>query len=285
MAVIAIADVEDGAEARVAGTVRALPGETLEAPISKRACVYYEIRSSMSAPDEAPDESEGIDFLVEGETGRAFVVMKDYRAAVAHREWRAVVSAVDADINAVSAKLSKLKRAVRRASPARQRELQLELNREKRLATFLCTVRAHSRGRLHACSSLEEQRKFIAENTSHYADSGATREISSRLLSRRDLVIQEGDRVQIEGHCQWQPDPDPLAAPVDYRRGAMRLLVCATRTRPLLVEVEGAKEQLAIQVQHRKKIAKKRAALKSRKTFWRTVAIVVAAAGAIGFLL
>ena len=243
----AIADVVDGRIATVSGTVQGL-GTPLTAPISGRACVYFEVRSAMAAPDAPALEVGAQDFLIEDESGRALVVMERYTTTVASRAWRQVVSAIDADIHEVSRKLRQLKQRMRRASPAEQRLLAGELRDDKRLATLLCAMRAHARGRLHMAESLDEQRDYIAEQSQFYRDRGITREVTSRFLERNDVVLQAGDVVRVTGHCQWEPDPDPNAVG-GYRDRAMRLSVRAPPDTPLSVEAEGERAAIAKQLQ------------------------------------
>lgn len=240
---IAIGDVTDGKEACIRGTVRVAGNASLVAPISKRECVYYEVRPELRNPPEPAEEAEARDFVVEDESGRAFVMMERYEMTVAYKEWQDVVAVLDMDIETVSERLKELKYEVRGANAVRQRELTPIIRRSKEIATLLCAIRAHARGRSHIGKSLQEQRRFIEKESQRYEQTGAMWQLTSTYLERHDVVLQAGDRVHVSGWCRWEPDPDPTAAVVNYRERPMRLVVQAPPDGTLTVAVEGAAEQ------------------------------------------
>jgi hypothetical protein len=83
---LAIAELAEGRAVHVVGTIVAL--DTVEAPLSKRSCVYAEQRSQLYASNssrlvrELPRTSRGTPFLVDDGTGRVLIDPDHARVAM-----------------------------------------------------------------------------------------------------------------------------------------------------------------------------------------------------------
>lgn len=195
----------EGETARIRGVVRAA-GQTLRSKLHGVACVYWDVRVGLADEPEATDVCA---FWLEDASGERFLVRSegldvDVRA---HRA-EALVQVVEADIAVVSATIRELKDASRTGPIAKQGEANRERRRLAKVATLLCAVRAEARGNVHVGGTLDGQRAWIAKNASLATGVGG------RSLERREerfeVVLREGDAVEVEGQLRREPLPSGL---------------------------------------------------------------------------
>jgi hypothetical protein len=227
---VAIAEVREGQRAAVRGRVQQAE-KLLQAPVSKRACVAYEIRS-----DTRRLAGEVCDFVVADDSGRALVVTEPCHLDLGATDQAAVISVVDADLTQIEARLSDLKVQIRR-DPHKQQELAPKIRRAKKLATLLCAVRAHLNGNVHVGGSLKGQERFIRKESAAYE--GLARDVPARFLERCDVALEVGEEVIVEGIGRWEADPDPAARPTGYRQRPKRLVLRAPPDGVVRIRVAG----------------------------------------------
>jgi hypothetical protein len=144
---------------------------------------------------------------------------------------------LDADIDEISNRLSRLKATMRSGVPAEQRKARPAQQRLRQLATLLCSIRAHARGRIHGGGRThEEQAQLIRELSTKFKDAKDVKWAGSLQLDapRHEILLIEGAEVTVEGVGRWEPDPDPASA-VHYREVPLRLVVRAPADGPLRV--------------------------------------------------
>ena len=220
-----IAGAPEGELTRLAGRVRPLhEGELLSSPLTRRPCVYHEVRDG---PAAEPEQQGAQDFLIEDGTGRALVVMERCRVFLDAQLTPEAFSALDADVNGVADRIRRLKNVMREGDLDPQQGASLRRLRE--LATLLCSIRAHSHGNVHGNQgTLGEQAEVIRRLSEKFAGAKDVHWVGSLELKsvRRELALEPGAEVVVAGVCRREPDPDPSATD-DYRRTPLRLVVRA----------------------------------------------------------
>ena len=204
-----IADLQDGEEAIVRGTIEAA-GPMVEGP-SGEPCVYWEKRERMGSDASA---SGGERFWVVDGDARVLVPTEELASLSAAGNWtQEVVELATSEISAVSAELSELKQRLKvKDSPALRR-------RRKKLAkvaTLLCSIKAHARGNVHGKGTLESQERWIEKNR-HLATEGPGSATVQKAVSRLLVVLEPGDRVTVSGRFRKEPVPAGLGGSGGYR--------------------------------------------------------------------
>ncbi len=207
MAVQPISAVSGGQAAHVRGVVRRAHGEPLSSRLGGKACVYWDVRRGLH---EAPTDRDGQDFWVEDATGRVLVRGRDVEADVLAERQRQVVRAADADHRALSERLRELKTELRSAAGKRARELIEERKRLAKIVTVLLAVRAHGRGRVHVGGSLPAQERWIHEHAASVDTSAGVKSLEL-VAERWEVVLEEGQEVEVEGFAQVEHVPATLA--------------------------------------------------------------------------
>lgn len=208
--VSSIGDLEDGAPARVEGSVRLAAGTTA-APLSGRAVVYWDVRRGL---DITPERHGLVPFWLEDATGRILIPDESLEVGVRARRARDVLETISRDISVVSDQIRSIKRRIKNGQGGRG--LRDEQARLARTATFLCAVRAQARGRTHfAKMTLSEQAAWIeAQADAHREEGGATVRVA---VDRYEVVIVEGDPLIAEGVVAVEPMPPEMGGPGGYR--------------------------------------------------------------------
>jgi hypothetical protein len=230
--VTSIDRVADETAATIEGTVRAA-GELLTAPLSGTACVCFTVRRGVL--EQAALEQGGSDFWLEDGSGRALVVMDRFEAVLPARQLDTAVKALDADVVEVGDRLRELKHQLKRASPAEQPEISRRILHFRGLATLLCSVRAHARGRLHSAKSLAMQAELIERESARYREVVQSPRLRELMVARHESLLREGDRARVSGWCRWEAD---AGAAGGYRSAGRRLRVSAAEH--LMLEVSSA---------------------------------------------
>jgi len=234
-----VAEAEDGQPVRLSGRVRlARHAEPLISPIGERPCVYYQVRELIGV-ESVQELTEAQDFYLEDATGRALVEVDRQRCQVEAAADRVheTMQVLDADIEEISRRLSRLKELMRGGNPAEQRKAHPAQQRLRKLATLLCSTRAHARGRIHGGRrTREQQAQLIRELSETFKDAEDVKWAGSLQLDapRHEVLLVEGAEVTVEGIGRLEPDPDPAAA-VHYREVPLRLVVRAPSGGPLRI--------------------------------------------------
>ncbi|UJR85606.1 hypothetical protein [Sandaracinus amylolyticus] len=218
--IVPIASLRDGSHARVRGRVRRAR-ELVTSSLGQRACVYWDVRQGLAS---TPHARGAVDFWLEDASGRVLIRAESIRVeARAHRA-QEVLGKIDRDIDEVARRQRAVKDALRRGGGGAMKELHAEKRRLAELATLLCATRAHARGRVHVGGSLEGQQAWIrahAETTE--PGPGATMRL---VIEQWEVVLAEGDEVEIEGECALEAAP-PGTGAGGYRERASCLVLRA----------------------------------------------------------
>lgn len=171
---LAVSELADGVVAAVRGRARAADGgDALMAPLSRRACIYYEVE--VQAFD--PGSVMWVTLYVEGR-GRAFFLEQDGEAVLVEPgSWR------------------------------------ISVDRDARFAP--------------AGAASAAVRALLARRGSAW--------VCRRRLRARERVLRDGQLVAALGTVVCEPDPDPAAAPVDYRSAALHRVLRSGRGAPLYI--------------------------------------------------
>ena len=196
---------QEGELTRIRGVVRAA-GQTLRSRLNDAPCVYWDVRVGLADEPEATDVCT---FWVEDEGGERFLVRVDaLDVDVRAQRAESLVQLVEEDIIAVSATIRALKETAKHGPVAQQAEANRERRRLAKVATLLCAVRAEARGNVHVGGDLEGQRKWIAAHVD-IATNEAGRSLQRR-VERFEVVLREGDSVEVEGALRREPLPSGL---------------------------------------------------------------------------
>ncbi len=191
---------------RIRGVVRAA-GQTLRSKLHGVACVYWDVRVGLA---DEPEATDACAFWVEDPAGERYLVRGEgLDVDVRAQRAEALVQVVEEDIAVVSENIRRLK-DIARSGPLAQRA---EANREKRrlakVATLLCAIRAEARGNVHVGGNASGQRAWIEKNAALATG------IGGRSLQRRqerfEVVLREGDAVEVEGALRREPLPSGMA--------------------------------------------------------------------------
>lgn len=200
-----IADAEENQVVRIAGVVRAA-GRTLRSKLEGASCVYWDVRKGVAS---APEEHEACAFWLEDASGakalvRAEGLVVDVRAELAQQ----LVEMAEADIEVVSQRIRTLKDTARGGGP-KQAEANRERRRLAKVATLLCAIRAEARGNVHVGGNLHGQRQWIEKNRHLAGDDLGSRTVQ-RMVERFEVLLREGDPVEVEGLLRREPMPAEL---------------------------------------------------------------------------
>ena len=172
---LAIAELPDGMIAAVRGRARPAPGAAaLAAPLSRRACLYYEVEV------QAFDPIASMWVIVHAEArGNAFLLEDDSAAALVEP------------------------------------------------GGWLISVDRGARFTPISGPTAEAVRVLLARRGLDW--------LCRRQLRARERLLQDGQLVAALAAGMREPDPDPAAAPGDYRASALRPVLRAGRGAPLYI--------------------------------------------------
>lgn len=207
LSAVLLGEVEEGEVARVTGVVRAA-SRTLRSKLRGTSCVYWDVRAGLA---KEPEASEACAFWIEDASGtRALVRSEALRVDVRAQRAQELVETAESDIAAVSESIRALKDRARTTQGPAQGELNRERRRLAKVATVLCAIRAEARENVHVGGTLAGQRKWIEKNL-HFANEGGgkLRTIQMR-VERFEVVLCDGDPVEIEGRLRREPMPGEL---------------------------------------------------------------------------
>ncbi len=244
-----IANVTDGTRATVRGEVRAARPPLLTSKLSEQPCVYWDIRQGM---DGTPLEHEGMDFWVQESGGDRVLVRVPAVSAgeatsgpssldvdVRADRQQQIVEAASADIQAVSKRIKELKDILREGAGPNISEAAKERRRLAKVATLLCAVKAHARGKVHLGSSLKTQEAWIERNA-HLADAEAGSRSVQLVTKRWEVVLAEGMEVSVTATFHMQPMPEGYSGGGGYRDRPMCLTAAGDPSQPVHVLGVGA---------------------------------------------
>ena len=199
----------DGDRALVRGTVEAA-GPLVEGPDGE-GCVYWDRRARLT--DEAAEHGGERFWVVDGEH-RVLVAADHLEEVRARGDWREEVIAIaTSEIAAVSQELAELKEKLKRHDDPQLRRRRKHL---AKVATLLCSLKAHARGKVHGKGTLESQARWIEKNR-HLADDGPGKATMERAVQRLVMVLRPGDEVTVSARFQVEPLPAGLGAGGGYR--------------------------------------------------------------------
>lgn len=204
-----IAELEDGQQARVSGRVEAAD-PLVEGPQGER-CVYWEKRAGLGAE---VSERGGERFWVVSGKERVLVRAEALAELDARGDWaQEIVQIATSEIQAVSRELADLKDRLKRTD---RPELRRRRRKLAKVATLLCSVKAHARGKVHGKGTLESQARWIEKNK-HLADDGPGKATMDKAVNRLIVVLEAGDPVTVSGRFHREPVPPSLGASGGYR--------------------------------------------------------------------
>lgn len=213
MSVQPIQSLVAGKSAVVRGVVRRAGGELLTSSLGSKPCVYWDVRDGL---DDAPTVREALDFWVDDGTGKVLVRGAHLAVDVLAQRQEEIVHAAEADHMAMSERLRELKKQQRTASGPEAKELARERARLAKIVTVLLAVRAHARGRVHVGGSRSAQERWIREHANRVNAAEGTRSIAL-VTERWEVVIEEGQEVEVEGLVQVEHVPTSLGGNAGYR--------------------------------------------------------------------
>jgi hypothetical protein len=220
---------------RITGTVSAVEAPLLSR-LGKRPCVYWDIRDGL---DDDPRERETRSFWLEDETGRVLVI-GDHLEVDARAERRRQLRAVaEADIATLSERLREVKAKLRVVQGTGAAELNRERERLALVATFLHATRAHARGKVHLGGSARAQAKWIREH-GEIATAGPGAATATMTVDAWEVVIEEGQRVTVEGPCRTEALSADLGHSDGYRSRLTGRVLRGSPGAPLRVTGVGA---------------------------------------------
>lgn len=204
-----IADLQDGEQAIVLGVVEAA-GPLLDGPDGE-PCVYWEKRKGMGS--DATERGGERFWVVDGEE-RVLVPVTELTELSAKGDWtEEVVQIATSEIQAVSRELAELKQQLKEQD---RPELRRRRKKLAKVATLLCSVKAHARGKVHGKGTLESQARWIEKNK-HLADDGPGQATMAKAVNRLVVVLEPGATVTVSGRFQREPVPPGLGASGGYR--------------------------------------------------------------------
>lgn len=234
-----IGSATDGRSATFRGRVCLAGKKILSAELSEKPCVYWEVNESVSSGE--PQRFDGLPFWLEDETGRVLVQPQSVDVAARAEGRSQAIAVVDANLNEVSERIRQIKAERRDAMGRRAKELLREHKKLKKLATFLCAIRAHARGNVHRGGTLEAQDRYLRNHASEHE--GKAVELISEQF---EVTLQEGDEVEIRGLCVMARLPPGIGHSGAYRDAPMGLQVRAPVGRRLEIRGLGEVAPLAV---------------------------------------
>lgn len=205
-----LGQLSDGVRVSVTGTVRSAGGEMLRSKPSGRPCVFWEHRTGLGEPAR---ERGARDFWIEDGTGRALVRTERMVVDVRAERRNEAVALIDADIEAVSQRIRELKK-IEKASGVTG-TIRNERRQLAYVATVLCAVRAHARGKVHLGGTLAGQHAWITQNAPRVGSTGE--KAISMVLGHWETIIQEGQRIHVDGVARLVPMPAEIGFVGGYR--------------------------------------------------------------------
>lgn len=198
--VTAIGSLVDGRPASVRGTVRAAgPLLTTDADSG----VEYVYRDQRRGLEGEPTEREAVPFWVEDASAKVLVHPEHLVVDTRAERRELVIEAANADIQAVSARIKVLKDQLRAGSA--DPLVHEERRRLAKVATLLCAVKAHARGKVHLSGTLASQAEWIQKNQGLLVD-GEGRALEL-LAERFEVVLAPG--MEVEVHATFRVGPMP----------------------------------------------------------------------------
>jgi hypothetical protein len=127
-----------------------------------------------------------------------------------------VLTVVDSDIQSVSKSIREIKDRQSETQGTAAAQLDRERKRLAKVATLLCAVRAHARGRVHLAGTLARQERWIHEHAALAKEGPGARSLDM-VVERWEVVIEPGQRVEVAGTCQTEAIPPGLGSSDGYR--------------------------------------------------------------------
>lgn len=232
----------------------------LTAPLSEKQCVYWEVNESLSSG--VPERFDGVHFWLEDDTGKVLVQPQSVDVSARAEGRTQAIAVVDTNLNEVSERIRQIKAARRDAMGRRAKELLSEHKKLKKLATFLCAIRAHARGNVHRGGTLEGQERYLRGHASEHE--GKAVELISEQF---EVTLQEGDEVEIRGLCVMALLPPGVGHTKGYRDAPTGLQVRAPVGRRLEIRGLGDVAPVVVtsQQEHKGKVSRTH----ERKSLWR----------------
>jgi hypothetical protein len=205
-----IASTRDGTPATIQGRVSLAGDKSLRAPLSERPCIYWEVNLSLGAGD--PETFDGLAFWLEDDSGRLLVQPESVDVDARAEGRTKAISVVDANINEVAESIRQIKDKRSKVGGREAARLTAEHRKLKKLATFLCALRAHARGRVHTGGSLKKQEAYIQKKAPDFEG-----EAVNLVGERFEVILSEGDELEIRGLCVVAMLPPGVGASGGYR--------------------------------------------------------------------
>lgn len=194
-----IVDAAAGTEVTVRGTIA--PGSEQVTSPGGVECVYWAV----------PGGSRGGQrFWLTDDSGRALVDPMEASVAARAELRERVVRLADAELGEVESRLRELKSERKSVAGPRASDISRELKRLRKLATLLCAIRARARGNVHIGGTLGGQDRYISERSPQFSGSGS--EVLRISTEVPELVLREGDEIEVTGLVSIEPIPPELFA-------------------------------------------------------------------------
>jgi hypothetical protein len=220
---------------RITGTVSA--AETpLTSRLGGRRCVYWDVRNGL---DDDPRELEKQSFWLEDESGRVLVIGDHLEVDARAERKRQLLAVADADTAALSERLRALKAELRTVQGTAAAKLHRERERLALVATFLLASRAHARGKVHLGGSARAQAEWIREHAATVSE-GPGAATATMSVEAWEVVIEEGQRVSVEGPCRTELLDADLGQSDGYRSRPTGRVLRGSAGAPLRVTGVGA---------------------------------------------
>lgn len=229
-----IAEIESGTRATIAGSVRAAR-EPIRAGLTDRACVYWEITTGLGTE---PVERGACPFWIEDESGKVLVLDAPLELDVRATRGEELFSVASADYDAISKRLREVKDALK-AAAGDAKALHAEKRKLAKIATLVCSVRAHARGRVHRGGSLANQQRWIEANAA-IANEGPGAATAKLAVSRWESALEVGGQIELDAIFEIQPVPPDLGPGGGYRDRPMCLVARPLETGAVRVRGVGA---------------------------------------------
>lgn len=203
-----IEELRNGQLATIAGQVAAA------APLGRSPsgveCVYWDQRNGI---DEAPVARSGHPFWVSDGAGRVLILGDDVTVRARADRSEQVVEMATAEMAVLSEELRSLKERLKQED---EPELRARRRHLAKVATLLCSLKAHARGRVHGKGTLASQAAWIQKNR-HLADDGPGSATTRLAVEVWEMTLSPGDAVTVEATFRVEPVPPGIGVGGGYR--------------------------------------------------------------------
>jgi hypothetical protein len=198
MAMVRIADLVEGTEVTVRGTI--VPGADQVTSRGGVECVFWEVVGA---------DHGGAPFWIEDESGRALIDPAD-ASVTARTEYREqLINLATAELADIEERIRRIKHALKEIGGPAASKLGAELKPLRKLATLLCAIRAKANGNVHVGGTLDGQDRYIRERSPRFADLGSQ---TLALSQAAEIALTAGDRIEVSGLVTREPIPPDLFA-------------------------------------------------------------------------